>query len=142
MDLGPLVPRGAATRLPGPPPSKQVQAPAQPVPPPTPMMGDTLVDSYLLLWRILLNFAYGRGLYINELMAKKFSLLGCVALMIACTLARPACPSAGVGQSRHFLVPSCGERRPRDVGPEGPRAHIFTIAVRPTRHSAPAIPPA
>ena len=26
---------------------------------------------------------YGRGLYINELMAKKFSLLGCVAMMIA-----------------------------------------------------------
>jgi len=26
---------------------------------------------------------YGRGLYINELMAKKFSLLGCVAMLIA-----------------------------------------------------------
>jgi len=47
------------------------------------MLGDTLVDSYLLLWRIGMNFLYGRGLYINELMAKKFSLLGCVALMIA-----------------------------------------------------------
>ena len=47
------------------------------------MLGDTLVDSYLLLWRIGANFLYGRGLYINELMAKKFSLLGCVALLIA-----------------------------------------------------------
>ena len=47
------------------------------------MMGDTLVDSYLLLWRIAMNFVYGRGLYVNELMAKKFSLLGCVALLIA-----------------------------------------------------------
>merc|ERR1719152_183460 len=47
------------------------------------MLGDTLVDSYVLLYRIVMNFLYGRGLYINELMAKKFSLLGCVALMIA-----------------------------------------------------------
>merc|ERR1719230_2544871 len=47
------------------------------------MLGDTLVDSYMLLWRIGMNFLYGHGLYINELMAKKFSLLGCVALMIA-----------------------------------------------------------
>jgi uncharacterized membrane protein YphA (DoxX/SURF4 family) len=47
------------------------------------MLGDTLVDSYLLIMRIGLNFLYGRGLYINELMAKKFSLLGCVGLMIA-----------------------------------------------------------
>ena len=50
------------------------------------MLGDTLVDSYLLLYRIGMNFLYGRGLYINELMAKKFSLLGCVALMIACAV--------------------------------------------------------
>ena len=47
------------------------------------MMADTLVDSYLLLERILYGFLYGRGLYVNELMAKKFSLLGCVALLIA-----------------------------------------------------------
>jgi hypothetical protein len=46
-------------------------------------MADTLVDSYLLLERILYGFLYGRGLYVNELMAKKFSLLGCVALLIA-----------------------------------------------------------
>ena len=48
------------------------------------MLLDTLVDSYVLLYRIALNFVYGRGLYINELMAKKFSLLGCVGLLIAC----------------------------------------------------------
>ena len=47
------------------------------------MMGDTLVDSYLLLWRIAYTWFQGRGLYINELMAKKFSLLGCVALLMA-----------------------------------------------------------
>jgi len=47
------------------------------------MMADTLVDSFLLLWRIMLQWLFGRGLYINELMAKKFSLLGCVAMMIA-----------------------------------------------------------
>jgi len=47
------------------------------------MMADTLVDSYLLLWRIVQQWAYGHGLYVNELMAKKFSLLGCVAMMMA-----------------------------------------------------------
>jgi hypothetical protein len=46
------------------------------------MMGDTLVDSYLLVSRIIVTAMYGRGVYINELMAKKFSLLGCVALLI------------------------------------------------------------
>lgn len=46
------------------------------------MMCDTLVDSYLLLWRIASQWIDGRGLYVNELMAKKFSLLGCVGMMI------------------------------------------------------------
>ena len=50
------------------------------------MMGDTLVDCYQLLVRIMWQWAYGRGLYINELMAKKFSLLGCVGVLIAITL--------------------------------------------------------
>lgn len=47
------------------------------------MMADTLADSYVLLYRIFWQWMYGRGLYVNELMAKKFSLLGCVAMMIA-----------------------------------------------------------
>ena len=47
------------------------------------MLADTVVDSYLLVTRIAWQWLFGRGLYINELMAKKFSLLGCVALMIA-----------------------------------------------------------
>jgi len=50
------------------------------------MFADTLVDSYVLLARIAVQMVYGRGLYINELMAKKFSLLGCVALMMASCL--------------------------------------------------------
>ena len=37
------------------------------------MMGDTLVDCYRAALRIMWQWAYGRGLYINELMAKKFS---------------------------------------------------------------------
>jgi len=52
------------------------------------MFGDTLVDSYLLLSRIIMQWIFGRGLYVNELMAKKFSLLGCVALLIASSLER------------------------------------------------------
>jgi hypothetical protein len=28
------------------------------------------------------RWVFGRGLYINELMAKKFSLLGCVGILI------------------------------------------------------------
>mmetsp|Transcript_61996 Transcript_61996/g.103059 ORF Transcript_61996/g.103059 Transcript_61996/m.103059 type:complete len:553 (+) Transcript_61996:11-1669(+) len=47
------------------------------------MMFDIIVDSYLIISRIFWTFIYGRGLYINELMAKKFSLLGCVAMLIA-----------------------------------------------------------
>jgi len=47
------------------------------------MLADTLVDSQQLLWHICRAWLSGRGLYINELMAKKFSLLGCVGLMIA-----------------------------------------------------------
>ena len=39
------------------------------------MLGDTFIDSYLLIQRIFLQYVYGRGLYINELMAKKFSLV-------------------------------------------------------------------
>ena len=87
------------------------------------MMADTLVDSYLLLERILYGFLYGRGLYVNELhasahygalscphrygrglyvnelMAKKFSLLGCVALLIASAVqVRPLMASNGLYQ--------------------------------------------
>ena len=47
------------------------------------MLADTVVDSYLLVTRIAWQWLFGRGLYINELMAKKFSLLGCVAMLIA-----------------------------------------------------------
>jgi alanyl-tRNA synthetase len=47
------------------------------------MLADVLIDAYLLLARILFGWLYGRGLYINELMAKKFSLLGCLAMLIA-----------------------------------------------------------
>mmetsp|Transcript_51987 Transcript_51987/g.137939 ORF Transcript_51987/g.137939 Transcript_51987/m.137939 type:complete len:368 (-) Transcript_51987:569-1672(-) len=47
------------------------------------MMADTLADSYLLLWLVGMQWLSGRGLYVNELMAKKLSLLGCVAMMIA-----------------------------------------------------------
>ena len=36
-----------------------------------------------MIGRVLGAWFFGHGLYINELMAKKFSLLGCVALMIA-----------------------------------------------------------
>ena len=61
------------------------------------MMGDTLVDSYLLLWRISYQWLYGRGLYINELMAKKFSLLGCVAMMIASSVQASAKSSSFPG---------------------------------------------
>ena len=46
------------------------------------MLMDVLVDAYLLLARILFGWLYGRGLYINELMAKKFSLLGCLAMLM------------------------------------------------------------
>ena len=35
--------------------------------------------------RIAWQWLFGRGLYINELMAKKFSLLGCVAMLISVT---------------------------------------------------------
>ena len=76
------------------------------------MLADVAVDSYVLLMRILVgwlygcarltmviiriwtacdhaipsNFSYGRrGLYINELMAKKFSLLGCLAMLLVVT---------------------------------------------------------
>ena len=44
---------------------------------------DPSAYSYLLLYRIMMQWWFGRGLYINELMAKKFSLLGCVSMMIA-----------------------------------------------------------
>ena len=77
------------------------------------MLGDTLVDSYLLLWRIGVNFLYGHGLYINELMAKKFSLLGCVALMIA-SLANANSQTAFSGMLLEVsaatarMVPACG----------------------------------
>ena len=50
------------------------------------MLADTVVDSYLLVTRIAWQWLFGRGLYINELMAKKFSLLGCVGVLIAITL--------------------------------------------------------
>ena len=49
------------------------------------MLADTVVDSYLLVTRIAWQWLFGRGLYINELMAKKFSLLGCVAMLISVT---------------------------------------------------------
>ena len=60
-----------------------VQVGIQTVPCAAVMLADTFVDSYVLLIRILRQFFFGRGLYVNELMAKKFSLLGCVALLIA-----------------------------------------------------------
>ena len=50
------------------------------------MLSDIVVDSYLLVVRIAWQWLFGRGLYINELMAKKFSLLGCVAMLIAVTV--------------------------------------------------------
>ena len=50
------------------------------------MLADIVVDSYLLVVRIAWQWLFGRGLYINELMAKKFSLLGCVAMLIAVTV--------------------------------------------------------
>ena len=50
------------------------------------MLTDIVVDSYLLVARIAWQWLFGRGLYINELMAKKFSLLGCVAMLIAVTV--------------------------------------------------------
>ena len=43
------------------------------------MLADTVVDSYILVTRIAWQWLFGRGLYINELMAKKFSLLGTTA---------------------------------------------------------------
>lgn len=46
-----------------------------------------MVDAYSLLARILYAWLYGHGLYINELMAKKFSMLGCVGMLIAVTVA-------------------------------------------------------
>ena len=49
------------------------------------MLADTVVDSYILVTRIAWQWLFGRGLYINELMAKKFSLLGCVAMLISVT---------------------------------------------------------
>jgi len=47
------------------------------------MLADILVDAYVILARILMGLLYGHGLYINELMAKKFSLMGCVGMLIA-----------------------------------------------------------
>lgn len=47
------------------------------------MLADTVVDAASLATSILRNWIYGRGLYINELMAKKFSMLGCVGMLIA-----------------------------------------------------------
>lgn len=44
------------------------------------MLADTMVDSYILVTRIAWQWLFGRGLYINELMAKKFSLLGAITL--------------------------------------------------------------
>mmetsp|Transcript_504 Transcript_504/g.1404 ORF Transcript_504/g.1404 Transcript_504/m.1404 type:complete len:211 (+) Transcript_504:102-734(+) len=50
------------------------------------MLFDIGVDAYVIVRRIFYQWVYGRGLYINELMAKKFSLLGCVGMLITVTL--------------------------------------------------------
>jgi len=47
------------------------------------MLADIAVDSYIIIARIFWTFIFGHGLYINELMAKKFSLMGCVGMLIA-----------------------------------------------------------
>ena len=77
VDLSNLVGGGAALlAIYGTPPKVQLWCGAL-------MLGDTLVDSFQIVQRVQYTYLRGRGLYINELMAKKFSLLGCVGLMLA-----------------------------------------------------------
>jgi len=52
------------------------------------MMLDIALDAYQVLSGILANYSAGRGIYINELMAKKISLLGCGAMLVAVSLQR------------------------------------------------------
>jgi len=46
------------------------------------MLFDIAVDAYVILHRVIFQWALGRGLYFNELMAKKLSLLWAVACIL------------------------------------------------------------
>lgn len=47
------------------------------------MLGDILVDSFMLFDKVAHHYMAGKGLVINELMLKKFAMLGCVATLLA-----------------------------------------------------------
>ncbi|EOD36842.1 hypothetical protein EMIHUDRAFT_201100 [Emiliania huxleyi CCMP1516] len=50
------------------------------------MLFDIGVDAYVIVRRIFYQWVYGRGLYINELMASKLPLLGWASMLITVTL--------------------------------------------------------
>uniref|UniRef100_A0A7S0L8M8 Transmembrane protein n=1 Tax=Coccolithus braarudii TaxID=221442 RepID=A0A7S0L8M8_9EUKA len=50
------------------------------------MLLDIVLDAYDVIGNIYSNWSLGRGLYINELMAKKVSLLGCVTMLVGMSL--------------------------------------------------------